>query len=87
MSEAEAVDLVERTPLAGLGGLNPDDVYAHVDYLGRELTGPVDLYQRWERQNWSATEIDFTVDRRQWEAMPTNAREQFEVSFIGFFYG
>src|ERR687897_356666 len=25
-----------------------------------------DLYQRWERGNWSASEIDFTEDRRQW---------------------
>ena len=26
-----------------------------------------DLYARWERGNWSATELDFSVDRRQWE--------------------
>jgi ribonucleotide reductase beta subunit family protein with ferritin-like domain len=25
-----------------------------------------DLYSRWEHGNWSATEIDLTVDRRQW---------------------
>ena len=25
-----------------------------------------DLYARWERGNWSAMEIDFTEDRRQW---------------------
>ena len=25
-----------------------------------------DLYRRWERGNWRATEIDFTEDRRQW---------------------
>lgn len=25
-----------------------------------------DLYARWERGNWSATEIDFSVDREQW---------------------
>src|SRR3978361_701290 len=25
-----------------------------------------DLYARWERGNWSATEIDFTPDREQW---------------------
>lgn len=29
-----------------------------------------DLYARWERGNWSATELDFTEDARQW-------REQF----------
>ena len=26
-----------------------------------------DLYARWERGNWSATAIDFSEDRRQWE--------------------
>jgi ribonucleotide reductase beta subunit family protein with ferritin-like domain len=26
-----------------------------------------DLYERWERGNWRATEIDFTEDRRQWQ--------------------
>src|SRR5438874_4983040 len=25
-----------------------------------------DLYRRWERGNWSATEIDFSEDHRQW---------------------
>src|SRR5215204_6051132 len=25
-----------------------------------------DLYQRWERGNWRASEIDFAEDRRQW---------------------
>ncbi len=25
-----------------------------------------DLYARWERGNWSATELDFTEDARQW---------------------
>jgi ribonucleotide reductase beta subunit family protein with ferritin-like domain len=26
-----------------------------------------DLYERWEHGNWRATEIDFTVDREQWQ--------------------
>ena len=26
-----------------------------------------DLYRRWEKGNWSATEIDFSEDRRQWQ--------------------
>jgi ribonucleotide reductase beta subunit family protein with ferritin-like domain len=25
-----------------------------------------DLYERWERGNWRASEIDFAEDRRQW---------------------
>jgi ribonucleoside-diphosphate reductase beta chain len=87
MKEADAVELVESTPLAGLADLNTDVVYTHVEFLGRELPGPVDLYQRWERQQWSATEIDFTVDRRQWDAMHPAVREQLEGTFSGFFFG
>jgi ribonucleoside-diphosphate reductase beta chain len=87
MGESEAVQVVESTPLSGLGELSPDVVYTHIDYLGRELPGPVDLYQRWERQQWSATEIDFSVDRQQWEALPPEFRDQVEGTFMAFFYG
>src|SRR5215472_11344109 len=87
MQEQEAVEIVEKSSLEALGTLNPDVVYAHVDYLGRELPGPIDLYQRWERQQWSATEIDFSIDRRQWQTMPTSMREQIEGAFLAFFFG
>src|SRR5215471_14977789 len=87
MQELEAVEIVERSSLEALGTLSPDVVYAHIDYLGRELPGPVDLYQRWERQQWSATEIDFSVDRRQWQAMPPRMRDQVEGAFLAFFFG
>jgi ribonucleoside-diphosphate reductase beta chain len=87
MHESEAVEIVERTPLEELGSLNPDMVYAHVEYLGRELTGPVDLYRRWEHQQWSATDIDFSPDRQQWAALPPPMRDQLRGGFVGFFYG
>lgn len=85
--EANAVELVERTPLEGLGRLNTEDVYAHVEFLGRELPGPIDLYQRWERQQWSATGLDLSVDREQWGSLNPALREQLEGTFTGFFYG
>jgi ribonucleoside-diphosphate reductase beta chain len=87
MQEQEAVEIVEKSSLEALGTLSPDVVYAHVDYLGREIPGPIDLYQRWERQQWSATDIDFSVDRRQWQAMSTSMREQMEGAFLAFFFG
>ena len=87
MKEADAVQLVETTPLEGLAELHTDVVYTHVDYLVRELPGPVDLYQRWERQQWSASNLDFGVDREQWRAMHPAVREQMEATFGGFFFG
>ena len=87
MREADAVEIVERTPLEGLGELSPDVVYTQVEYLARELPGPVDLYQRWERQQWSATAIDFAVDRRQWDSLGSEVRLQIEGGLAGFFNG
>src|SRR5437660_12135140 len=87
MKETDAVELVEKTPLAGLGDLATDVVYTHVEFLGRELPGPIDLYQRWERQQWSASAIDFSVDRAQWLNLPAAVHLQLEGSFRGFFFG
>jgi ribonucleoside-diphosphate reductase beta chain len=87
MKEADAVELVEKTPLTGLADLHTDVVYTHVEYLGRELPGPMDLYQRWERQQWSATEIDFAVDREDWTRLHPAVRDQLEGTFGGFFFG
>ena len=36
---------------------------------------PAQLYELWERQNWASHEIDFTQDRRDWEAMSDVERE------------
>jgi ribonucleotide reductase beta subunit family protein with ferritin-like domain len=35
-----------------------------------------DLYARWERGNWSATELDFTEDARQWREDFTDFERQ-----------
>src|SRR5205823_2611401 len=87
MREDDAVELVESTPLEGLGQLSADVVYRHIDFLGRELPGPIDLYQRWERQQWSASALDFSVDRRQWLTLPAEVHQQLEGTFRGFYFG
>jgi len=87
MTQQETVELVERTDLQGLGDLDIDDVYVHIDTLLQELPGPLDLYQRWERQQWSAHSIDFSVDRQQWRALGPYLQEQLEMIFSGFFVG
>jgi ribonucleotide reductase small subunit/SCP-2 sterol transfer family protein len=42
----------------------------HLASLPTDAISYEDLYARWERGNWSATELDFSEDARQW-------REQF----------
>jgi hypothetical protein len=47
-----------------------------------------DLYARWERGNWRATEIDFTEDRRQWQEVFTPfEREAALWNYSLFFWG
>jgi ribonucleotide reductase beta subunit family protein with ferritin-like domain len=47
-----------------------------------------DLYARWEQGNWSATEIDFTEDARQWrEELTDHERKAALWNYNLFFYG
>ena len=52
-----------------------------------ELMTPQQLYELWERQNWSSHTIDFEQDRRDWEAMDTQLRSQLAWNLSGFFIG
>ena len=45
------------------------------------------LYALWERQNWKATELDFTVDREQWVITPREAQESTLWSLGSFYVG
>ena len=47
-----------------------------------------DLYRRWERGNWRATEIDFGADREQWqEGFSDLERRAALWNYSMFFHG
>ena len=47
-----------------------------------------DLYARWERGNWSATELDFSEDARQWREDFTDFERQAAMwNYCLFFWG
>ena len=45
------------------------------------------LYALWERQNWKATELDFSVDKEQWVITPREAQESTIWSLGSFYVG
>jgi ribonucleotide reductase beta subunit family protein with ferritin-like domain len=46
------------------------------------------LYARWERGNWSATQLDFSEDRRQWqEEFSAFERKAARWNYALFFHG
>jgi ribonucleoside-diphosphate reductase beta chain len=51
------------------------------------LMGYGELYALWERQNWKAHEIDFSVDAEQWAATPAEAQENTAWSMGSFYIG
>lgn len=83
----DVVRKVEDADLEGLADLNVDEVYAHIDALTQERPGPLDLYRRWERQQWAASEIDLTVDAQQWGLFDPFTRQSLEEFFAGFYVG
>jgi hypothetical protein len=46
----------------------------------------VDLYARWEKGNWSAMELDFTEDARQWREEFTDFERQAALWNYGLFF-
>ncbi len=52
-----------------------------------ELLGYGELYALWERQNWKAHELDFSVDREHWVATPSDAQEDLIWSLGSFAIG
>jgi ribonucleoside-diphosphate reductase beta chain len=52
-----------------------------------ELLDYRQLYALWERQNWRASELDFSVDRAQWVTTPTKAQESTIWSLGSFYVG
>jgi ribonucleotide reductase beta subunit family protein with ferritin-like domain len=47
-----------------------------------------DLYARWEQGNWRATEIDFTVDREQWQNVFSDLDRRAALwTYALFFHG
>src|SRR3981081_577212 len=87
MTQQETGARVGQSDLQGMQDLDIDDVYVHVDTLLQELPGPLDLYQRWERQQWAAHELDFSTDLQHWTALGPFLQDQLEMIFSGFFVG
>jgi ribonucleoside-diphosphate reductase beta chain len=51
------------------------------------LLGYTELYALWERQNWSAHELEFSVDREQWVTTPRESQIHTTWSLGSFYIG
>jgi ribonucleoside-diphosphate reductase beta chain len=86
-SRPDVVERVEDADLKQLRELDIEDVYTQMEWLLKSRPTPMDLYHRWERQNWSTEDLDFSVDKGQWADMFEGFRIELQRSFILFFVG
>src|SRR2546427_827039 len=63
-----AVDLdrIGRASLKELGDIRIDDVLSFIDRGIENMPSHMDLYRRWEAQQWAVADIDFSLDRQDW---------------------
>jgi ribonucleoside-diphosphate reductase beta chain len=92
MSESPelVVQRVDNATLSELRNVDIEDVYIQMDETLKARPTPIDLYYRWERQNWSSQDLDFTQDRIEWdgmtgvfEAFRTELQRTFTLFFVG----
>jgi ribonucleoside-diphosphate reductase beta chain len=83
-----SIDLpLEQASLAQLQQTPIDNVLQIIDEGLVHLPSYRELYYRWEKQQWKASEIDFEVDRQQWAAMSQDERNMRMYGLSAFFQG
>ena len=60
------LERVAKANLKELGDIRIDDVLAFIDRGIENMPSYMDLYRRWESQQWSVGDLDFTLDRQDW---------------------
>lgn len=67
-----ALDLerIGRATLKELGDIRIDDVLSFIDRGIENMPSYMDLYRRWESQQWSVGDLDFRLDRQDWLDSP-----------------
>jgi ribonucleoside-diphosphate reductase beta chain len=60
------LDRIGRASLKELGDIRIDDVLSFIDRGIEKMPSYMDLYRRWESQQWSVADLDFSLDRQDW---------------------
>jgi len=83
-----SIDLpLEQASLAQLQQTPIDNVLQIIDEGLVHLPTYRELYYRWEKQQWKASEIDFSLDRQQWESMSQDEHMMRLYGLSAFFQG
>src|SRR3974377_774656 len=77
--ESATLTQLQQTPI--------DNVLQIIDEGLVHLPTYRELYYRWEKQQWKASEIDFSLDQQQWAAMSHDEHMTRIYCLSAFFQG
>ncbi len=66
-AQGDILDRVASANLKELGDIRIDDVLAFIDRGIENMPSYLDLYRRWEKQQWAVADLDFAPDRQRWQ--------------------
>lgn len=79
---------IAKASLRELGEVDGDKIIVgEIDDKLVNLPSYQELYQRWERQQWSTQDLDFSIDRQQWAEIDEASRPTWISGFVVFFQG
>jgi ribonucleoside-diphosphate reductase beta chain len=84
---ATDLDQIGRASLNELGDIRIDDVLSFIDRGIENMPSYLDLYRRWEAQQWAVSDLDFTLDRQDWDQATDIERKATLWSHRLFFNG
>ena len=80
-------DRVASATLKELGDIRIDDVLAFIDRGIESMPSYLDLYRRWEKQQWAVADLDFGPDRESWNQMSEDEKKYTLWTMRLFFTG
>jgi ribonucleoside-diphosphate reductase beta chain len=80
-------DNIAKATLKELGNIHIDDVLDFIDRGIENMPSYMDLYRRWETQQWAVSDLDFTLDKQDWDAAEDIQRKATLWSNRLFFNG
>ena len=86
--ETRLQDRVDEAGLSALKAFDPEEMVQDLDDITDTASITLlDLYRRWERQNWSAYALDFTQDANDWAALGKDTTDKMMWMLSMFFQG
>src|SRR5438309_3889975 len=86
-TDSSELEHIARASLKELGDIRIDDVLAFIDRGIEQMPSYMDLYRRWEKQQWAVADLDFEPDRKAWAELTEEEKKYTLWTMRLFFNG